>query len=109
VRAVANLRRSRARVRFKRVRPSGDLAKGRHRREVEVAYHQWYFGRVVAFAQLDNALVARAEEEALRLGLSALDALHVAAAVSLGADELVTTERPTTPIQRAAGVAVVGL
>lgn len=80
-----------------------------HRRSVEVAFYRWYFGRVVAWAALDGALVANAEYAALRLGLSAIDALHVAAAIALGADELVTTERPTKPIHRAAGVAVVAL
>ena len=62
--------------------------------------------RVVARAE---ALLAKAETEALPLSLSALDALHVAAAVALGADELVATERPTKPIHRATGVTVVSL
>ena len=62
--------------------------------------------RVVARAE---ALLAKAETEALPLGLSTLDALHVAAAVALGADELVTTEPPTKPIHRATGVTVVRL
>ena len=35
-----------------------------------------------------------------RFGLSAIDALHVAAAEALGADELVTTERPGKSLLR---------
>ena len=80
-----------------------------HRRLGEVEFYRWVFARVVAWASLDAALVERAEREALDHGLSATDALHVASAIALGAAELVTTERPTKPIHRATGVAVVAL
>jgi len=53
--------------------------------------------------------VAQAEQVARYHGLNALDALHVAAAIALGADGLVTTERPTKPLHRVTGVAVVGV
>ena len=39
-------------------------------------------------------------------GLSALDGLHLAAALAVGADELVTTEGAAKPIHRAAGVRI---
>ncbi len=42
-------------------------------------------------------------------GLSALDALHVAAALAVGADELVTTEGPTKPMQRTVGLKIITL
>lgn len=48
-----------------------------------------------------------AYREAAAWGMAAMDALHVAAAMQVGADELVTTERPTKPIHRARGVRVV--
>ncbi len=68
-----------------------------------------FFARVSAWADpLDN-VVAEAEREAARSGLNGLDALHVAAATLLGADELVTTERPGKPIHRATGVRVVSI
>jgi len=41
-----------------------------------------------------NAVVNLAVSEAERYGLAAMDALHVAAALLLRADELITTERP---------------
>jgi predicted nucleic acid-binding protein len=37
---------------------------------------------------------------ACRYGLSAVDALNVAAAISLKADEFVTTEKPSKPMYR---------
>lgn len=78
-----------------------------HRQRAEVAYDEGFFARVVAWAEPLDRVVAEAEREAARLGLNALDALHVAAAALLGADELVTTEGPTKPIHRATGVQVV--
>jgi len=45
-------------------------------------------------------------DEARQYGLSAIDALHVAAAKRLTADELITTERATTPIHRVGGLVV---
>jgi predicted nucleic acid-binding protein len=33
-------------------------------------------------------------------GLAAMDALHVAAALQIQADELITTEKPTKPMHR---------
>ncbi len=48
-----------------------------------------------------NAIVNLASSESERLGLAAMDALHVAAAILLGADQIVTTEKPGKPIYRA--------
>jgi predicted nucleic acid-binding protein len=50
--------------------------------------------------------VSQAEEEARTLGLSALDALHVAAAIATGSTELVTSEKPGKPIHRLRRVSV---
>jgi hypothetical protein len=40
------------------------------------------------------------------LGLAALDALHLAAAVSTGAEEFITTEKPGKPLYRATDIRV---
>jgi hypothetical protein len=47
-----------------------------------------------------NGLVNLAISESDRHGLAAMDALHVAAAVLLAADEFVTTEKPGKAIYR---------
>jgi len=39
----------------------------------------------------------------------AIDALHLAAAISVGAEELITTEKPNKPIHRATGITVVSI
>jgi predicted nucleic acid-binding protein len=79
------------------------------RNAAEITVNRSYFERVVAWAEPVDEIVIRAEQEAARYGLNALDALHVAAAVVLGADELVTTEAPRKPIYRVESVRVVGL
>jgi hypothetical protein len=54
-------------------------------------------------------LVQEAYEEAQATGLAALDALHVAAARRVGAEELVTSEGPTKPLHRARKLKVITL
>lgn len=80
-----------------------------HKRADEVGWFEAFFASVIAWADATPGLIEHAEQIARQHGLNALDTLHVAAAVALGADELVTTERPTRPIHRATGVAVVAL
>jgi predicted nucleic acid-binding protein len=80
-----------------------------YRRRHEVAFYEAYFARVAAWAEPLERIVALAEREANQHGLGAMDALHVAAAVLLAADELVTTERPTSPLHRTTSVKVVSI
>jgi predicted nucleic acid-binding protein len=63
-------------------------------RKDEVAFYDAVFEAVVDWAELDRSLVQSAMSLAERYGLAAVDALHVAAAIALGAEELITTERP---------------
>ncbi len=46
---------------------------------------------------------------ACKYGLSAMDALHIAAAISVGAEEFIITEKPTKPMYRVTGLKVVSL
>jgi predicted nucleic acid-binding protein len=73
----------------------------------EVRFYETYFAAVVAWAEPE--VVSAALQLAQQYGLSALDALHVAAAVALNADELVTTEGAGKPIHRVADVRIVGI
>jgi predicted nucleic acid-binding protein len=79
------------------------------RRDTEVDFYQRYFARVVAWANPSEELLRLAEDEAARSGLNALDALHVASAVMLAADQLVTTEGLRKPIHRATSVRVTAI
>lgn len=75
-----------------------------HRNSVEVEFHEWFFSRVHAWANLGASLVGEAEQIAREYGLNALDALHVAAAFSTQTDELITTESIRKPIHRVTGL-----
>lgn len=57
----------------------------------------------------DDRLMEAAYQLACDFGIADLDALHVAAAISVGAEELITTEKPNKPIHRATGITVVSI
>lgn len=81
-----------------------------YRQTRELALYRSYFENpdVVWWRDLD-ACYDLARTEAERCGLNAQDALHVAAAHLLGADELITTEQPGRSIYRTQLVRVVQL
>ena len=77
-----------------------------HRQEGEITFYRSYFDLVRIWVDADRDLLEEADNVASRFGLAALDALHVTSAMIAGADELVTTERPTRPIHRVSGLLV---
>lgn len=77
-----------------------------HRRLAEAEFYEEHFRAVTKWATPIDAVVALAHEEAIRHGISAMDALHIAAASITGAEELITIERMEKPIHRTALVAV---
>jgi predicted nucleic acid-binding protein len=79
------------------------------KRQDEVAFYTTFFAAVVAWAPVTVGLPEQAYHLAATHGLSALDALHVASALALQADELVTAERPEKPIHRVTGLKVTSL
>lgn len=79
------------------------------RRLIEVAFYNAFFATVAQSAPITKALVRLAMQRAERFGLSAVDALHIAAAETAGAAELITTERPTSPLSRVTSIRVVSI
>ena len=75
---------------------------GRH---AEAAFYEAFFQAVTRWADVE-ATVRQAYDESRAQGLAAMDALHVAAATIVGADELVTTEKPGRLIHRTRSVPV---
>lgn len=71
-----------------------------HRRTDEVSFYEDYFRSVDHWVEPETTLVESALSLAQERGLSALDALHGAAALAVNAAELVTTERRSRPIHR---------
>jgi predicted nucleic acid-binding protein len=80
-----------------------------HGQREEAAFYDAFFESVGAWPEDLNAVVQDAHRIADGHGLAALDALHVAAALAVGAEELVTSERPEKPIYRVAELRVVSV
>jgi predicted nucleic acid-binding protein len=78
-----------------------------NKREAEVAFYEAFFAAVTKWATDLSAITEAALREASRFGVEAMDALHVVAAASVGAAELVTAEKPSRSIHRARAVKIV--
>ena len=78
------------------------------RRQDEVAFYETFFASA-HFVPFSEALSVQAHSEACRAGLRALDALHIATAKTGGAEEFITTERPTTALFRVVGITITSL
>jgi len=70
-----------------------------HRQELELSFYERYMASATAYRGL-NRIEKVARTEGARCGLAAMDALHVAAAFLLKADEFITTEKPGKPMYR---------
>jgi predicted nucleic acid-binding protein len=71
-----------------------------HRQSREQEFYNGYFNAAPHWAQQSRQLTNQAFDLASRYGLTAMDALHVAAAITASADEFITAERPTSPLSR---------
>jgi len=79
------------------------------KRHAEVEFYQAFFDAVVHWADSVEDITRDAYVEASKCGLSAMDALHVAAAASAGAVDLITTEKAEKPIHRVNSVKVLSI
>ena len=79
------------------------------KRPLERAFYQAHFDETAASQPLDESLGNDALALAERYGLAAADALHIAAALRLGAGEFYTSERPGKPMFRVKELKVISL
>jgi len=77
-----------------------------NKRGAEAEFYESFFSMVTHWATDLAAVAEIAMREASTNGVEAMDALHVAAAASVGATELITTEKPSRSIHRARAVKV---
>ncbi len=80
-----------------------------YRKNFEVELYQTFFDTVEYWANDLEKLIQNGYNLASQYGLSALDALHIAAALLVGAEELVTTERQTKPMHRVSEIQVTSI
>jgi predicted nucleic acid-binding protein len=79
------------------------------KRRVEVQFYQEHFDSTVTSEPFSAELGEAALALAKRYGLSAGDALNLAAAVRQGVEEFITSELPGKPLFRVAELSVVSL
>ena len=77
-----------------------------HQRLDEIAFYEAFFEEVEHWIETDSLLTNAALDLAGKHGLSALDALHATAALRVNASEMITTERPSTPLHRVTGITI---
>ena len=75
----------------------------------EAAFYEVFFNSVTGWATNLNDAIHNAYQIALDYGIAAMDALHVAAALQIGAAEIITTERPSKPIHRVTLIHVISV
>lgn len=75
-----------------------------NQQEDEAEFYRAFLDGAHTSVRSSAALVSHAQSEAEQAGLSAIDALHVAAAKEANCQELVTAERPAKPLFRVAGL-----
>jgi hypothetical protein len=75
----------------------------------EADFYQAFFAEAHHWADSLNEVTQVAHQIAQENGLSAIDALHIAAAIATGAEEFITTEKPGKPMYRVSGIKVIAL
>lgn len=80
-----------------------------YQRLIEVAFYSAFFAAAHRVVGITRRLVRLAQQRAETFGLSAVDALHIAAAEIGDAEEFVTTERATSPLLRVTTIHVVSV
>jgi len=79
------------------------------KRSDEVRFYENFFSGTTASEPLSVGLGNEAEALAARYGLSAADALQVAAAIRMGVEEFYTSEKPGKPMFRVKELKVISL
>jgi predicted nucleic acid-binding protein len=80
-----------------------------HKKQDEVEFYEAFFGSCKIWATDLESIVQLAQNLASKYGLSALDALQIASAISVNADEFITTEKITKPLHRVQEIKVISI
>jgi predicted nucleic acid-binding protein len=77
-------------------------------REQQFDFYKAYFDKVAVWAKAFDKIAEVARHEALAHGISAIDALHLGAAATVGA-RLVTFEKRSKPLFRSSATEIISL
>ncbi len=80
-----------------------------HKQQDEVLFYETFFDACQFWADDLETIIQLAQGLAQKYGLAALDALQVASAISVKADEFVTTEKLTKPLHRVSELTIISI
>lgn len=80
-----------------------------HRRQEEEEFYNEFFRFNARTIPTSTALLEYALAEGCETGIQGLDAVHIACAVFAGAEEFITSEKPTAPLHRTQKVRVISI
>jgi predicted nucleic acid-binding protein len=80
-----------------------------NKRNDEVEFYEEFFGAVTYWANDIERIIQDAYQESCQSGLGSMDALYVMAAVSVGATEFITNEKPEKSIHRTNSIRVISI
>ena len=75
----------------------------------EAQFYEEFFSAVTYWTTDLEKVVQDAYDIGCQYGLAAMDALHIAAALSLEASEFITTEKPTKPMFRVSSIKLISI
>ncbi|MEL6461070.1 MAG: PIN domain-containing protein [Cyanobacteria bacterium J06621_15] len=80
-----------------------------HKQTEEVEFYEEFFNAVTYWANDLEKVIQDAHNIGCQYGLAAMDALHIAAALSINAEEFITTEKTTKPMFRVPDIQVISI
>jgi predicted nucleic acid-binding protein len=80
-----------------------------NKQQDEAEFYETFFSAVIHWANDLEQIIQDAYQIACTYGLAAMDALHVAAALQIKADELITTEKSTKPMHRVREIQIISI
>jgi predicted nucleic acid-binding protein len=80
-----------------------------NRKMAEAEFYESFFSAVTYWTNDIDQVIQDANEIGCQYGLAAMDALHISAALLVGAEEFVTTEKPTKPMFRVSDIKLISI
>ena len=80
-----------------------------NKQQDEVEFYETFFSAVIHWETDLEQIIQNSYQIACAYGLAAMDAVHVAAALQIKADELITTEKPTKPMHRVREIQIISI
>jgi predicted nucleic acid-binding protein len=80
-----------------------------NRKTAETEFYELFFSAVTYWANDIEKVIQDAYKIVCQYGLAAMDALHIAAANSIGVEEFITTEKPTKPMFRVSSIKLISI